>query len=184
MKQWKEQAGGIFICIFELVAGILLFVNPVGFTSAIIIMTGIVLMVLGLAEIVKYFRTNAKEAALGQILVKGLLAFLAGAFCAFQTGWFIATFPVLTSLYGFAILLTGIGKIQLVVDMIRMKQKRWAWAAANAVISLSCAIVILREPFPSTTVLWFFTGTALVVEGNFDLVTLITERRKKGEATL
>lgn len=179
MRTLKEQAGGIVICIFELVVGMLLFVNPMGFTSAIITMAGAVLMVLGLVEIVKYFRTNVREASLGQMLVKGLLSILLGAFCIFRTEWFIATFPVLTVLYGVVILVTGIGKIQLTVDMIRMKRKKWAWAAVNALISLICAFVILRTPFASTAALWIFTGAALVAEGVLDLVTFIADGREK-----
>ena len=180
MGAMKEKAGGIVVCIFELVVGILLFVNPIGFTSAIITMAGVVLIV----EIVRYFRTNVKEASLGQMLVKGLLSILAGAFCIFQTEWFIATFPILTVLYGIVILVTGIGKIQLAVDMIRMKRKKWIWAAFNAVISLICAFVILRMPFSSTAALWIFTGAALAAEGVLDLVTFIADGRGKGETTL
>lgn len=182
MSMLREKAGGIVVCIFELVVGILLFVNPVGFTSGIITVAGAVLMVLGLTEVVKYFRTDAREAALGQMLVKGLLSILTGAFCAFRAGWFITTFPVLTVLYGVVILVTGIEKIQMAVDMVRMKRKKWAWAAVNAGISLVCAAVILRRPFVSTTALWIFTGAALAAEGVLDLATLIADGREKGEA--
>lgn len=183
MRVLRERAGGIIICIFELVVGVLLFVNPVGFTSGIIMVAGAVLMVLGLVEIVKYFRTNAQEASCGQMLVKGLLSVLVGAFCAFRAEWFITTFPVLTVLYGVAILVTGIGKIQLTVDMLRLKRKKWGWAAVNAGISLICAFVILRMPFASTNVLWIFTGAVLAVEGVMDLVTFLADEREKGEAT-
>lgn len=75
MSMLREKAGGIVVCIFELVVGILLFVNPVGFTSGIITVAGAVLMVLGLTEVVKYFRTDAREAALGQMLVKDFCPF-------------------------------------------------------------------------------------------------------------
>lgn len=40
----------------------------------------------------------------------------------FQYNWFIATFPLLTILYGILILLTGFFKVQWAMDMIRMKQ--------------------------------------------------------------
>lgn len=178
METLKDKTGGIVICIFELAVGILLFANPVGFTSAIIMMAGIALMVLGLAEIIKYFRTSAREASLGQMLAKGLLAVLTGIFCIFQTEWFIATFPVLTVLYGIVTLVIGVGKVQMAVDMIRMKRKKWTWAAVNAVISLACAFVILKTPFASTAILWLFTGAALTAEGILDLVTLIADGKE------
>lgn len=169
----KENTNGLVMILFEMIVGILLLINPVGFTSGIIMAAGIVLLVLGIVEIIKYFRTNVKEAALGQTLVKGIVAVLAGGFCAFKTEWFIVTFPVLTIIYGVGILLTGIGKIQMTVDMVRQKNKKWFWAAINAVVSIVCAIVILKSPFTSTTILWIFTGASLIAEGVLDIVTLI-----------
>lgn len=182
MKTLKAHFSGIVLCLFELIVGILLLIEPVSFTSSIIMIAGIALIILGIVEIVKYFRADAKEASLGQTLVKGLIAILAGGFCAFKTEWFIATFPVLTIIYGVVILVTGIGKIQLAVDMARQKNKKWFLAAINAVVSIICAIVILRSPFTSTVVLWVFTGASLIAEGVLDVITLIAGRKtEEGE---
>lgn len=178
METAKEKANGIVLCLFELIVGVLLLINPVGFTAGIITVTGIVLMVLGLIEIIKYFRMSVEEAALEQALVKGLISVLFGAFCAFRAGWFIITFPVLTIIYGVVILLAGLGKIQLTVDMLRRKSKHWIWAAINAAISIVCAIVILNNPFTSTAVLWMLTGVSLIVEGIFDVITFFVERKR------
>lgn len=179
METIKEKVNGIVLCLFEFIVGVLLLIDPVGFTSGIIKMTGIVLIILGIIEIIKYFRISAEEAFLGQTLVKGLVFVLAGAFCTFRTEWFIITFPVLTIMYGIIILLAGLGKIQLAVDMIRRKNKNWFWAAINAVISIGCAVVILNNPFTSTAVLWTFTGAALIVEGVFDIITFFVGRNSK-----
>lgn len=179
METVKEKASGIALCLFELIVGVLLLIDPVGFTSGIIKAAGIALMILGLIEIVKYFRTSAEEALLGQTLVRGLVAVLAGAFCIFKTEWFIITFPVLTIMYGVIILLAGLGKVQLAVDMLRRKNKSWVWAAVNAVVSMGCAVVILNSPFTSTAVLWIFTGASLIVEGVFDVVTFFVGRKSK-----
>lgn len=184
MKIFKESAPGIALCIVELIAGILLLFNPVKFTSTVIIGGGIVLIALGLVEVVNYFRTDAAAAALGQLLTKGLIALLAGVFCVVRWEWFLATFPVLTMMYGIIILLTGISKIQFTVDLVRLKSSRWRWAAVNAALTLICAIVILSSPFASTEVLWFFTGATLVGVGIFDLVLLVLRWKAKEADTL
>ena len=183
MKKIKEYLSGIIFCLFELIVGILLLIEPVGFTSWIIMIAGIVLVVMGIVEVVKYFKTNAKEASLSQTLVKGLFFVLAGGFCALKTEWFIVTFPVLTILYGIATLVGGIGKIQLMFDMIRQKSKKWFWAAISAVVSVACAIIILRSPFTSTAVLWMFTGVSLLVEAVLDFLALIFGK-KSNEGTV
>lgn len=179
MKTLKENSTSLVFCLFELVVGILLLINPVGFTAGIIVVAGIVLMVLGVVEIVKYFRTSADDAVPGQGLTKGLLSCLVGGFCVFMTEWFIATFPVLTIMYGIIILVAGISKIQMSVDMIRRKNKKWLWSAISAVISIVCAIVIFKNPFTSTAVLWMFTGITLIVEAFFDIIAAVV--RMNGE---
>ena len=165
--------------IAEVIIGILLLVNPIGFTSGIIIAFGVVLMIMGIHKTVKYFRTEPEEAAVSQILVKGLLMLLAGAFCAFNSHWFIATFPVLTLVYGVVVLITGITKVQWTIDIIRMKRSKWFWAAISAAISIVCGVVIITSPFSTTAVLWMFIGISLIVEAVFDMIGSIFGNREK-----
>ncbi len=179
MKTLKRNPNGVMLCLFEVLVGILLLINPVGFTSGIIITAGIVLMVIGLISIIKYFRMDAKEAAIGQLLTKGLISLLGGAFCALRSQWFIVTFPVLTIVYGAAILVAGLGKVQLTVDMLRQKHKKWFLAAISAVISIVSAVVILGSPFTSTVVLWMFTGITLIIEAILDVVALFVSGSKE-----
>lgn len=179
MKTIKENMNGILACLFELAVGILLLISPVSFTSGIIMAFGVVLLILGLAGIIRYFRTEPVKAAQGQILVKGLVSLLAGGICAFKSEWFVATFPILTLLYGIAILVFGLGKIQWTVDMLRLKKKNWYLAAISALISIVCSLVIIANPFRSTAILWMFTGISLIVEAVFDVVALCVDIRGK-----
>ncbi len=172
MKFLKRNANVILICLFEVLIGILLLVDPIGFTSAIIIAFGVALLIAGLVATIGYFRTDAVEAALRRTLAKGLALLLAGAFCVLQPAWFIATFPLLTILYGVIILLAGLSKAQWAIDALRLKTGRWFLPAISAVVSISCAFVILANPFASTLVLWMFTGISLIVEAALDVVVL------------
>lgn len=176
MKNFENKATGIIFCLFEIVIGILLLISPVGFTTGIICALGIVLMVSGLISIIKYIKTDAKEAEKSQYLTKGLLALLAGGFCAFKSHWFIVTFPALSILYGVGVLSAGLAKVQFTFDMIRQKNKKWFFALIGAAISIVCAVIILNNPFTTTAVLWIFTGISLIVEAVFDAVTLIVSR--------
>lgn len=179
MKTVKENMNGILVCLFELVVGVLLLISPVGFTSGIIIACGVVLLISGLGSIIKYFRTDPGEAAKSQALLKGLIGLLAGGFCVFQSEWFIVTFPILTLIYGVVILVSGLGKVQWTVDMLRLKKKNWYLAAISAVISIACSAVIITSPFSSTAILWMFTGISLIVEAVFDVVALCFEVKGK-----
>lgn len=177
----KRSLGGIVMSLAEIVIGILLLVNPVGFTSGIIMAFGIALMLMGLGTSVKYFCAPPEEAAVGQILVKGLVMLLAGAFCAFNSHWFLVTFPVLTLVYGVAILVAGITKLQWTVDIIRMKRSRWFWMAISAVISILCGVMVIANPFSTAAVLWTFIGISLIVDAVFDMIGSIFGNREKVE---
>lgn len=179
MGKVKQSLNSLLLCLFEAVIGILLLINPVDFTSGIIIAFGIVLALNGVGSIVKYFRMNAKEAMTSQILMKGLLFLLGGVFCILQSRWFVATFPLLTMLYGVVLLVIGIGKVQWTADLIRLKEDKWHLMALNAAVSLICAAVILFHPMGTTRVLWMFTGASLIVEAVFDLAALFMNSKKK-----
>ena len=177
----KRNLSNMAMSLVEVIVGILLLVNPVGLTSGIIVAFGAVMMIAGLFSIIKYFRAEPEEAARSQLLAKGLLMLLAGAFCAFHSHWFIATFPVLTLVYGVVILITGITKIQWTVDILRMKRSKWFWMAISAAISIVCGVVIITSPFSTTAVLWMFIGISLIVEAAFDMIGSLFGNREKRE---
>lgn len=173
MQLIRDNVKEIIFCIVELIIGILLLINPVEFTSGIIILAGVSVGSAGLLYVYKYFRLEAEEAKKGNLLTIGLILILMGLFCVIRSDWFVATFPILTVIYGIGMLVTGISKIQLIVDMLRLKNKKWIFAGINALISIICAIVILSSPFASTVVLWIFAGVSLIVEAVLDIITML-----------
>lgn len=177
MSVIKRSLSGIAMSLAELLIGILLLINPVGLSTAVIIIFGIALMLLGLNHTVRYFFTEPEKAADGQLLAKGLIAFLAGNFCAFRSHWFLAAFPVLTVLYGAVILAFGLIKLQWMMDTIRMKRSRWIWAGIGAGVSILCGAVIIADPFHSAGVMWMFIGISLMVEAFFDMMAAVFGNR-------
>lgn len=173
MRTLKENMGGVIMLLFEILVGILLLINPVSFTSGIIIGLGVVLLALGTAGVVVYFRLDPVEAARRQTLTKGLITIAAGLFCIFQSRWFIVTFPLLTIMYGVIILVTGIAKIQWAVDMLRMKRPKWFLAAIASVLSIVLAGIIILNPFTSTIFLWRFVAVSLILGAVLDILALL-----------
>lgn len=169
----KRNANVILVCVLEVIIGILLLVNPVAFTSGIIIVLGVALVVAGIMKIVEYFRTDAMEASLRATLVKGLVMLLGGAFLALKPSWLVSTFPVLTIVYGVVILFSGLYKVQWFVDALRLKTGRWFLHVIDAVLTIVCAVIILANPFEGTVVLWRFIGITLIIEAVMDILVLI-----------
>lgn len=167
----------LIICISEILIGVLLLIDPVGFTSAVLMILGIALMILGAWKTVSYFRTSPEAAAQNGGLVVGIVCVLLGAFCVFRWEWFLVTFPVLTVVYGVITLINGINKVQWAVDLLRLKQRFWFVSLIGAALTLVFGILILTNPFTTTAILWTFIAVTLIAEAAMDIVTFILARK-------
>lgn len=178
----SSKVSSIVMSLCEVIVGILLLVNPVGFTVGILTFLGITLVVIGFAGVVQYFRDTPEKAAVEQSLTRGFVEILIGLFLIVKNEWFIATFPLLTIIYGVGTLVLGIAKIQWTVDMIRLKVKKWFWEAISAVLTVLFAVIILCNPFSSTSVLWTFVAVTLIIEAVVDVIVVIFARKDKAES--
>ena len=179
MKSIFEKTGGLLYCLIEIVIGILLFFDPVGFTSGILLVVGIVFAVFGVVTGIEYFKLDAQQAAARQLLKRGLVTVLIGGLCIYARAWLGTILPIITIVYGVIILLTGLGKVQTLVDAIRMKEKRWVLTLISAAISLILAFLILGNPFASTEVLWTFIAISLIVDAAIDIFAIIFSPKAK-----
>ena len=144
MTKSNRTIMNLIICISEILIGVLLLIDPVGFTSAVLMILGIALMILGAWKTVSYFRTSPEAAAQNGGLVVGIVCVLLGAFCVFRWEWFLVTFPVLTVVYGVITLINGINKVQWAVDLLRLKQRFWFVSLIGAALTLVFGILILK----------------------------------------
>ncbi len=177
MKKGNKGVATLLMSLVEVVIGILLLIDPAGFTSGILIAFGIVMMLVGIVDIIRYFATKAEEAAQKGLLASGILFAAIGGFCAFHSEWLVATFPVITVFYGILILVSGVGKLQMSVDMVRLKQKYWFIALIGALLTLLIAVLVICNPFSTTAILWTFLGISLIVEAVADIVAFIFSRK-------
>lgn len=121
----------------------------------------------------RYFKASPAVAEREGTLVLCLMGLALGGLCVAGTRQVIAAFPVLTALYGAAILVGGFCKMQLTVDAIRNGHRGWGWPALSAALSIAFAIVILCRPFSTTVAIWRFTGVTLIVEVAMDALAVL-----------
>lgn len=171
MKALKENLNIIFIGLAELVIGVLLLIDPNSFTAGIIITLGLALNVLGVIAIIEYFRSKPEVAALSQQLFKGLMFITVGLFCVLKYNWFITHNDILSLMYGAALFLIGLSKIQWTSDIIRLKKGNVMFPALGAALSIILGIIIIANPFGEN--LSLFTAIALIAEAIYDFFTLI-----------
>ena len=169
----RQNGSAIVAGLVELLVGILLFVDPVGFTSGILMAVGVILLVCGVVCLIRYFKTEPVQAALEQNFFKGLLMILLGGVLALRTQQIIDLF-LFAHLYGVAILIIGTVKLQQSVDLLRLKARYWFLAGINALLAIVFAAIILSDP----PVLWQLAAISLIAEAVLDVVVLIMTREK------
>ena len=74
-------------------------------------------------------------------------------------------------------LVSGIGKLQWAIDMLRKNQKYWFVALIGAILSMLFAILIIANPFTTTAILWTFIAVSLIIEAIADVLTFIFLRK-------
>ena len=169
-RKIADNLSAVLSALCEIVVGILLLVDPVRFTSGIIVALGVILIFSGTYAAAAYFLSEPVAAAKDHKLARGLLMLLAGLFCVLRSGWFISTFPALTMVYGVMLLLVGLFKVQRAVDMFRLKKPLWSVAGIGAAVSLVSAAFILVNPFESALVLWILIGISLIAQAVTDIL--------------
>ena len=177
MSKLDRNVETLVSCFSEVIIGVLLLINPIGFTKGIITCLGIILAVFGIVNIVGYFRMEPEEAEKKNGLSKGLIFAIGGLFCILKPTWFITAFPIITVFYGVLILVSGIGKLQWAIDMFRKNQKYWFVALIGAILSMLFAILIIANPFTTTAILWTFIAVSLIIEAIADVLTFIFLRK-------
>ncbi|MCD8381263.1 MAG: DUF308 domain-containing protein [Lachnospiraceae bacterium] len=179
MKKLKEKAPGVIGAICELAVGILLLIDPLTFTEWIIRALGVILIIVGVINVVNYFRSSPQTSILQRKLSIGILLLAGGIFCVVNPQWFAAAFPALAVIYGIGTLVTGVMKVESTVNMLRLKMHNWWICAISAVVTVACALIIITNPMGTTAVLWIFVAISLIVEAVIDFITVFLPPKKE-----
>lgn len=170
----KKNMSNLLLCLGELVVGVLLLINPQGFTAGILIALGIALAVLGVFSVVRYFRSDPVLAASERRLAYGLGELALGLFFMLKTNSLVSLFPALVRLYGVGVLVLGLFRIQQFADVRRLHLGSGLITGVSAVITVVYASMVLFRP--ETT--WIFVGVAMLLEAVMDILILIFERKQ------
>lgn len=180
MKTVLKYVSGMVMSIVEILVGVLLIIDPIAFTSGTIIALGAILMFASVICIFKYFRADIEEAIPNQMLFKGLILLISGAFFVFGNSHIVERFELLNAFYGVVILLIGLYKVQKTVDILRLKKDKWQYSAVSAFITVLCATIILFNPF-SEKAIWIFIGISFIIEAIIDAVAVLFGDKEKSE---
>lgn len=173
MRRIFDRFGGLIMAVCEILVGVILFWDHEKFSVGIIMTLGVLLVSAGIINMINYFRKSPEDGAESMEMTLGLLYIIIGFFCVFRAQWFLDTFPLITVLYGAALMLLGIRKLAVSIDLVRMRERHWYWRLIGGLITSICAVIIMCNPFDKRDTLWMFVKVAFIVIGAVDAVSLI-----------
>ncbi|MBR0217508.1 MAG: DUF308 domain-containing protein [Clostridia bacterium] len=163
MKDWiRKISVTLALAILELLLGILLLCNPVGFSSLVIVAAGLLLALIGAYHLYGYIRMSREEAAKTWKLASGAGILILGITAIINQHWMVQIMGTLTALYAILVLVSTFMKMQIAVDAVRCRRKCWYLMAVSFLLSAILAVLLLLNPF-AENVIWVFTGIVLIV---------------------
>ncbi len=171
MKKVKQaRLELILLAVANIVLGVVMIIKPEDAVEFVCRAIGIVLAVWGVIRIINYFRVAVVEAFGSFGLVQGVALIAFGTYIAVAPRIMAEVFAVMTAIL---VIIGGVIKIQYAVDLRRMTSEFWWIELVVAIALLVLGAIALFDPFSTPVALMIFVGISLVLDGVFDLVSII-----------
>ncbi len=144
--------------IVELVIGILLLVNPFGFTKTIVQLAGVLFILLSIYGGYQYYKNRSYF-----IGIPSLIGLFIGLFLFFNPSFVIASMSIMIMIYGLYMCVGAFSKIGWAMDL-RRNGYSWMMMFLSGVLNIMIALIVIVNPFNTTMVLMKFIGLSLIIE--------------------
>lgn len=178
MNLLKKISVSLILAACELALGLLLLINPVSLTSAVIIGMGVLLMVVGAFHLIHYIRLPLEEAVKTWKLASGAGILAIGISFIVNQDWMVQFLSTLTTLYACIALAGAFMKMQIAVDALRGNRPVWYLMGISFILTAVLATLLFINPFAESAV-WIITGIVLILLAILDAVYFILGRRKQ-----
>ena len=142
--------------LLEIIVGVVLLVDPVGFLRLAIILFGMGVLAAGIVYLIRYLRARKNGETRTAWMIDAVIGILLGLFCLIANLWIVESFAALVVVCGILLVLLAIMKVQWTLEL-RCIGRTWLASALSAVLSIAIAILIILHPFSVMTTLWRFT---------------------------
>ncbi len=168
----KFRWGAMLPAILSVAMGILLIAVPEGAAVALVVSSGVLLLIAGIVSVIVFL---AGHSAGARELVAGVAEITIALWC------FIAPHSALRVLmlaFGILLLVRAFAGAGDAVVAKRQGDKLWGGMLAAAIAFAALAVVVLVNPFGSLRVLSVVTGVILIADGVAELIILVRKYRR------
>ena len=170
MKEFKGKAALMAPMVIKLIFGIMMIIDYKMVFDLIMNIAGIIFVVLGLVNLVGYFKdgkiSTAKLTSAIILLGLGLVLFVAGGTILKALNDF------LTIILGVILLIIAVAQLQMVLDLKKMGLKPGIFEIISLVVLFALAIIAIVAHNTVSKTLWLVVGVILCVNAVLDIVSL------------
>lgn len=160
----------LFSTIVTLILGIVLAYSPEGSIKVITGIIAILFLLIGVLQLVDYFKQSREEKMMSLSLILGILLSSIGIFL-FVNLESLANF--VTILIGIAILIKSLFKLQFAFNIKDISDK-WFYNLIVGIVGILLAILLLANPFHSAALFLRIIGIIFIIGSVIELIeTLI-----------
>lgn len=171
MNIFQRVKNGIMISgVFLVLAGLVLLFFPEVTTKTIAYLAAALLLFMGIAQIIGYFRSDPGMGRYSGGLVLGIFLIVIGLMIYYKSEAVISIIPVIL---GVIIVISGAAKLQQAIDLARMKVNRWSTVLVIALLNIVLGGVIIFNPFSTVMTLLRFVGIGLIYSGLSDIISTL-----------
>ena len=157
-KKIKIWALAASICL--LILGVVMIVWPEVSAVAVCCIMAALCIVLGVSEIVRYFRLGVVGVLFRNDLALGICSVLLGVLLLIQPSGAVVFLPIAV---GFYLIMDSVLCIQVSAELHRCSFKNWWAALLWGIAGMLFAFMLLIDPFTGAAALMIFVGVSLIV---------------------
>ena len=168
LKQLKWDTllmGALYILL-----GIVALVIPETMERLLGFLIGVVLIIAGAVSMISYLLRDAHQNYYHNDFLHGLLGILLGIVVLYKVEIIISLVPFLL---GTLVLVSGLSKLQDVIDLKRLEYGNWIFMLVLAILNIVLGLVLIFNPMAVAELLFRLLGVGLIFSGITDCATTI-----------
>ena len=161
--------------VLYILLGIVALVIPETMERLLGFLIGTVLIIAGAVSMISYLLRDAHQNYYHNDFLHGLLGILLGIVVLYNVDIIISLVP---RLLGTLVLVSGLSKLQDVIDLKRMEYGNWIFMLVLAIINVTLGLVLIFNPMAIAELLFRLIGIGLIFSGITDCITTVYFARK------
>ena len=159
----------LLMAVAFILFGVIFLVFPEAIGKILSYIFGGFLCLFGIIRVIEYFRKPVSMKENGLAFVNGIIAIGAGIYVFVKPETISGILPII---FGIALLLDALVKLQSTIDMIRLHNEKWTFTLVMMIVTSGLGVLLLADPFKANETFLICVGISLIVNGIMDIIAL------------